>query len=93
MVKNKRIRKRKFYTQWDKKAKMMSRGFGQRQKQKVFYSQWAGFECPKCHQTSTEYDGYLFGGVGFKCYSCDLRFELPSLNYLHTALHSKPHVY
>lgn len=65
MVKNKRIRKRKFYTQWDKKAKMMSRGFGQRQKQKVFYSQWAGFECPKCHQTSTEYDGYLFGAVGF----------------------------
>lgn len=93
MVKNKRSRERKFYTQWDKKAKMISRSFGQRQKQTVFYSQWAGFECPRCHQTSTEYDGYLFGGVGFKCYSCGLHFELPSLKYLHTALHTKPHVY
>lgn len=93
MVKNKRIRKRKFYTQWDKQAKMMSRSFGKRPKQKLFYSQWAGFECPRCHQTSTEYDGYLFGDVGFKCYSCGLRFELPSLKYLHTALHAKPHVY
>ena len=43
MTKNKRTRKRKFYTQLDKEDKMISMSFGQRKKQKVFYSQWAGF--------------------------------------------------
>lgn len=93
MVKSKRIRRRKFYTQWDKKVKVMSRSWGQCPKQRVFYSQWAGFKCPHCHDTSTEYDGYVFGGVGFKCYNCNLRFELPSLKHLHVVLHAKPHVY
>lgn len=72
---NKRNRKRKYVTYYEKHDKLMKRKFNNLKTYEAGCTQWAGFRCPSCLETSTEMNGFLFGGAELKCYACGFGYE------------------
>lgn len=86
---SKRSKIRRSRTPFDIKAKKLSRQLSQYKKHPVYYTTWAGFLCPNCHQTSTEEHGFAFGGCALKCYHCNFYTEFNSMKQFRRAIHSR----